>query len=67
MCGKLMMNLFPFPRYIPYDKRIKRCKDLLTKDYTCDREVTFSTVTASGVCLTSTAEKKVALCSLDIN
>ncbi|PUZ39676.1 hypothetical protein GQ55_9G352900 [Panicum hallii var. hallii] len=45
----------------------KKAKDLLTKDYTCDREVTLSTVTASGVCLTSTAVKKGGLYSLDIS
>ncbi|CAN6324171.1 unnamed protein product [Urochloa humidicola] len=36
----------------------RKAKDLLTKDYTSDRKFTLSTVTASGVGITSTAVKK---------
>ncbi|RCV43173.1 hypothetical protein SETIT_9G274000v2 [Setaria italica] len=45
----------------------RNAKDLLTKDYTCDREVTLSTVTASGVGITSTALEKGGLCYLDMS
>ncbi|CAN6318718.1 unnamed protein product [Urochloa humidicola] len=45
----------------------RKAKDLLTKDYTCDREVTLSTVTASGVGITSTAMKKEGPCYLDMS
>ncbi|XP_020101050.1 mitochondrial outer membrane protein porin 5-like [Ananas comosus] len=44
----------------------KKAKDLLTKDYTYDQKLTISTVTASGVGLTSAALKKGGLYSLDI-
>ncbi|KAG8091468.1 hypothetical protein GUJ93_ZPchr0012g19399 [Zizania palustris] len=45
----------------------KKAKDLLTKDYTYDQKVTVSTVTASGLALTSTAVKKGGLYSLDVS
>ncbi|XP_006649583.1 mitochondrial outer membrane protein porin 5 [Oryza brachyantha] len=45
----------------------KRAKDLLTKDYTYDQKLTVSTVSSSGVGLTSTAVKKGGLYTLDVN
>jgi voltage-dependent anion channel protein 2 len=45
----------------------KKAKDLLTRDYTYDQKLTVSTVSASGVGLTSTAVKKGGLYSLDVS
>ncbi|KAF0930578.1 hypothetical protein E2562_033576 [Oryza meyeriana var. granulata] len=45
----------------------KKAKDLLTKDYTCDQKVSVSTVTTSGLTLTSSAMKKGGLYSLDVS
>ncbi|KAL6867646.1 hypothetical protein ACP4OV_015670 [Aristida adscensionis] len=45
----------------------KKAKDLLTRDYTYDQKLTISTVSASGVGLTSTAVKKGGLYSLDVS
>ncbi|CAL9128768.1 membrane protein porin [Musa troglodytarum] len=44
----------------------KSAKDLLNKDYTYDQKLTISTVSASGVGLTSAAVKKGGLYSFDI-
>uniref|UniRef100_A0A0E0M6S8 Mitochondrial outer membrane protein porin 5 n=1 Tax=Oryza punctata TaxID=4537 RepID=A0A0E0M6S8_ORYPU len=45
----------------------KKAKDLLTRDYTCDQKVTISTVTTSGLTLTSSGVKKGGLYSLDVS
>lgn len=45
----------------------KKAKDLLTRDYTYDQKLTVSTVSSSGVGLTSTAVKKGGLYSLDVS
>ncbi|CAN6296098.1 unnamed protein product [Urochloa humidicola] len=45
----------------------KKAKDLLTRDYTYDQKLTVSTVSASGVGLTSTAVKKGGLYTLDVS
>ncbi|MQM03482.1 hypothetical protein Taro_036270 [Colocasia esculenta] len=44
----------------------KKGKDLLFKDYTCDQKLTFSTSTATGLGLTTTAVKKGGLCVGDV-
>jgi len=44
----------------------KKAKDLLTRDYTYDQKLSVSTVSSSGVAVTSTAVKKGGLYSLDV-
>ncbi|KAM0823057.1 hypothetical protein ACQ4PT_071102 [Festuca glaucescens] len=44
----------------------KSAKDLLTRDYTYDQKLTVSSVSSSGVGLTSTAVKKGGLYSFDV-